>query len=375
MKSMKKRNIVYYLLLILIMAVLTGCGYTQEEKAEMKRYEKQGRENAENYIKAKYGIDAKVRELNCEKYNSGPVPDFFPSPTGNVFIRMNYQGKDFSVFISGERENTEGIDNYQFQEIVTAFSQELDEITGFHAESVFVSYGEYETVNDEKNGMIRIFYDGGNLSEILQDESARTVVSYVNQAVDQIPVSEISRATGVDTILFADYESREAYQTVQQPYYNLAGWPIENGIENQLYLMNGYRVVSTGEDTYVKCEKKIQDDIILITENPKEQITLEKSSLDPQENWNGNGFIDAKQVASAYTLDTNSEKIYVYFPVEKLDTKDVKEVQLVKQYQYKGKTCYDNIISKVTDDGKYIHGIVYTRDETEIKISVLLDKQ
>ena len=62
---MKKRNIVYYLLLILIMAVLTGCGYTQEEKAEMKRYEKQGRENAENYIKAKYGIDAKVRELNC----------------------------------------------------------------------------------------------------------------------------------------------------------------------------------------------------------------------------------------------------------------------------------------------------------------------
>ena len=63
LKSMKKRNIVYYLLLILIMAVLTGCGYTQEEKAEMKRYEKQGRENAENYIKAKYGIDAKVREF------------------------------------------------------------------------------------------------------------------------------------------------------------------------------------------------------------------------------------------------------------------------------------------------------------------------
>ena len=123
---MKKRNVVYYLLLILIMAVLTGCGYTQEEKAEMKRYEKRGRENAENYIKAKYGIDAKVRELNCEKYNSGPVPDFFPSPTGNVFIKMNYQGEDFSVFISGERENTEGIDNYQFQEIVTAFSHELD---------------------------------------------------------------------------------------------------------------------------------------------------------------------------------------------------------------------------------------------------------
>ncbi len=77
-------------------------------------------------------------------------------------------GRRFFCFYFRRRENTEGIDNYQFQEIVTAFSQELDEITGFHAESVFVSYGEYETVNGEKNGMIRTFYDGGNLSEILQ---------------------------------------------------------------------------------------------------------------------------------------------------------------------------------------------------------------
>ena len=374
-RCMGKRKAVYWILLALIMATVTGCGYTLEEKREMKRYEKQGRENAKNYIREKYGIDAKITEINCEKYSSSPVPDFFPSPTGNVFVKMKYKGTDFLVAISGQKKNTDGLDNYQFQEIATAFAQEMYNITGLHAESAYVCYGEYGTVKDEKNGMIHTFYDGENLAEVLQEESARAVVSYANQDVEQIPASQISQKTGVDTILLADYESREAYQTVRRPYYNLAGWPIENGIENQLYLMNGYRVAGAGEDTYVKCEKKIQDDIILITENPKEQIILEKTSLDSQENWNGNGFIDAKQVASAYTFDTNSEKVYVYFPVEKLDTKDVKEAQLVKQYQYKGETCYDNIISKVTDDGKYIHGIVYTRDETEIKISVFLDKQ
>lgn len=344
------------------------------KKREMKRYEKQGRENAKNYIREKYGIDAKITEINCEKYSSSPVPDFFPSPTGNVFVKMKYKGADFLVAISGQKKNMDGLDNYQFQEIATAFAQEMYNITGLHAESAYVCYGEYGTVKDEKNGMIHTFYDGENLAEVLQKESARAVVSYANQDVEQIPVSQISQKTGVDTILLTDYESREAYQTVRCPYYNLAGWPIENGIENQLYLMNGYRVVGAGEDTYVKCKKKIQDDIILITENPKDQIILEKTSLDSQENWNGNGFIDAKQVASAYTFDTNSEKVYVYFPVEKLDTKEVKEAQLVKQYQYKGETCYDNIISKVTDDGKYIHGIVYTRDETEIKISVFIDQ-
>ena len=373
-RCMGKRKAVYWILLALIMVTVTGCGYTLEEKREMKRYEKQGRENAKNYIREKYGIDAKITEINCEKYSSSPVPDFFPSPTGNVFVKMKYKGADFLVAISGQKKNTDGLDNYQFQEIATAFAQEMYNITGLHAESAYVCYGEYGTVKDEKNGMIHTFYDGENLAEVLQKESARAVVSYVNQDVEQIPVSQISQKTGVDAILLTDYESREAYQTVRCPYYNLAGWPIENGIENQLYLMNGYRVVGAGEDTYVKCEKKIQDDIILITENPKDQIILEKTSLDSQENWNGNGFIDAKQVASAYAFDTNSEKVYVYFPVEKLDTKEVKEAQLVKQYKYKGETCYDNIISKVTDDGKYIHGIVYTRDETEIKISVFIDK-
>ena len=373
-RCMGKRKAVCWILLALIMVTVTGCGYTLEEKREMKRYEKQGRENAKNYIREKYGIDAKITEINCEKYSSSPVPDFFPSPTGNVFVKMKYKGADFLVAISGQKKNMDGLDNYQFQEIATAFAQEMYNITGLHAESAYVCYGEYGTVKDEKNGMIHTFYDGENLAEVLQKESARAVVSYANQDVEQIPVSQISQKTGVDTILLTDYESREAYQTVRCPYYNLAGWPIENGIENQLYLMNGYRVVGAGEDTYVKCEKKIQDDIILITENPKNQIILEKTSLDSQENWNGNGFIDAKQVANAYTFDTNSEKVYVYFPVEKLDTKEVKEAQLVKQYQYKGETCYDNIISKVTDDGKYIHGIVYTRDETEIKISVFIDK-
>lgn len=328
------RKITCCLLLIFIMAAVTGCGYTIEEKKEMKRYEKQGRENAENYIKEKYGFNAEIKDLTCEKYNSGAVPDFSPSPTGNVFVKMKYQGEEFSVFISGEKKNTDGIDNYQLPEITTALKQELDGIAGYHAESVYVCYGENGSVNDEKNGMIHTFYDGENLAEILQDESSQMIVSYVDYPVDQIPVSEVSLKTGVDTMLFVDYENQQAYQSVRQPYYNLGGWPIENGIEDQLYQLNGYRIVSVGEDNYMKCEKKIQDDIILITEKPEERVDLEKTVLDSQDNWNGNGFIDAKQVADAYAIETGSEKVYVYFPVGKLNTKDVDRAQLVKQYQY-----------------------------------------
>lgn len=50
---MGKRKAVYWILLALIMVTVTGCGYTLEEKREMKRYEKQGRENAEKLYKRK----------------------------------------------------------------------------------------------------------------------------------------------------------------------------------------------------------------------------------------------------------------------------------------------------------------------------------
>ena len=54
-RCMGKRKAVYWILLALIMVTVTGCGYTLEEKREMKRYEKQGRENAKNYIREKLG--------------------------------------------------------------------------------------------------------------------------------------------------------------------------------------------------------------------------------------------------------------------------------------------------------------------------------
>ena len=85
------------------------------------------------------------------------------------------------------------------EDIAGTFTQELEKITGLSAKSVFICYGEFQTVNAEKNGMVHDFYNGGNLTEILQGGSARAVASYINQPVEQIPVSEISRMTGVQT--------------------------------------------------------------------------------------------------------------------------------------------------------------------------------
>ena len=61
---MKKRKTIGYISLAFLVITLAGCGYTKEEKADMKRYEAQGRENAKDYIKEKYGG---VARLSCPK--------------------------------------------------------------------------------------------------------------------------------------------------------------------------------------------------------------------------------------------------------------------------------------------------------------------
>ena len=50
------------------------------------------------------------------------------------------------------------------------------------------------------------------------------------------------------------------------------------------------------------------------------------------------------------------------------------DVITVKKRRYHCKMKYE-VFMRVTDDGRYIHGIVYTRDELEIKISVFVDRK
>ena len=87
---MKKRKTIGYISLAFLVITLAGCGYTKEEKADMKRYEAQGRENAKDYIKEKYGVDVKIRKVTCEKYNSGPVPDFSPTLSKLIIVTVQY---------------------------------------------------------------------------------------------------------------------------------------------------------------------------------------------------------------------------------------------------------------------------------------------
>lgn len=374
-KILKFSAIFTFPVVLLLCFSLTGCTYSAEEKQAMKEYEQQGEINAVNYIREKYGIQATVTDVACEKVDSGPVPDFTPAATGDVFVTMEYNEKIFGVSISGAQETLEGLDNYQYELIKSALEHTLSDVTHLSAVELFICYGEYHTMKDNKHGMIHPYFDGENLAEIMKEESAAVVVSYINQDVTGIDMDKVVEQTGIKDYLLVDYASKEYYDIINNPGYNISGTPLDSQIDDNMVYINGYRLTDSREDTYIDCEKNIIDDIILITKYPEETVSIEKTVMDAADKWNGHGFCNAKQVFDAYDLETDSSKVYIYVPVDKLRAEDLSQAAIVKQYTDEGGINHRNVLGGLTDDGRYIHGIIYTRDYTDIKFSVFIDEE
>ena len=92
------KRVVYILIVLLAMFLLTGC-YSSEESKLAKQYREQGRINALNYVNEKYGFDVKVKSVKEEKICSSVWGCMDSSPSGNVIVKLNANGKDFSVYV------------------------------------------------------------------------------------------------------------------------------------------------------------------------------------------------------------------------------------------------------------------------------------
>lgn len=360
------------ILVILCVFFSTACGYSREEKKLMMEYQKQGEINASSYIIEKYGINAAIVDSKCETVEVGPIPDLSPSATGNVLVTMEYNDRNFGVYISGEEETIKGADNYQLEEIKTSLEVMIEDLANLSITDSYLCYGCLHTIKDNKNGMVETYFDGHNLSEVLKNESAAVVVSVINQDVADVDMNYLKLKTGVEDYLLVDYTSENAYKSISEPYYNVAGTPIDSGINECLVYINGYYLSNYAEEIYKAFRKIVIDDIVLIADSPETEILIEKTNIDDASEWNGRGFINAKQVLDAYVLKNDFSYVDIYVPVEKLDVFEGDQIGLAIQYDDNHK----NVMGGITDDGEYIYGRIYKRGiESEIKFSVFSDEE
>ena len=361
--------------LILMLIFLTGCGYSKEEKRDMKRFEKQGKKNAREYIEEKYGFKAEVEDVTCDKINPGPIPDLWPGPNGNVRVTMEYKGRDFHVYIAGDKETTEGVDNYQMDEIMEDFEALLEDVSGYEAEEMALCYGRFLDMDykPEGNGMISTYYNGENLDEVLHEDNFRLFCAYIDE--DLSHMDEVPEEFGDGCYLFVSYNSKEDYKKCKdESYYNLLGTPIQGDVDKNELFIREYYSLERDEEEYVVNEI-LEYDGFYYTVEDGDEVYFEEADIDNPDNWNGRGYLAAEQAMEAYRINTDADKIRLYIPVDRIDGNGEHGWGIALQYYAEGETHYKRALTSTIGGEEYLVATIYMRDYEDLIFTVLVDTE
>ena len=412
--------------LMLLLCILTACGYTIDEKRQMKQYEKTGKKNAVSYIEEKYGFTPKVLEVFCDKIEIGLFWDASPDATGYVFAKMQEKQSDriFWVYTTGEVEGTEECwDNYQCLEIEQAVSEKLEEISHIKAEHIDLLYGKFgenrRRINSSKEvkqeyGLLHDYFDGSNLSQVWENaEYSKIAVCTALEGTLQeqlrleigepgergiytsiLPEKNIwveAFGNHVDYLLI-NYNDRIAYDIAHEKGCAsvLSAYDINGSVRDDCFYVKEQYCVSADADSketsaeYGRYEVKKKDDFYYVMEGGSycDFEEVEKKMKDAS-NWNGRGFLDARRVYRAYQIDSDAECVHVFIPIKALKIEDVSkymgkhgkrsEFRIVEQRYFDDKEKgweldYDASVTDVIgsaqapDAEKYVTATIYLHD-------------
>ncbi len=359
------------LITIITGAICMGCGYTEEEKEEMEKYRLQGEENSIEYLKEKYGIDAKIVDVEVQKNDPGVIPDFWPSPTGNVIVESEYDGRSFYVYTNAETKNTECYDNYQHKEIEEAVISTINEYTNKKPKEYSIYYGELSG-SEEYNGLVHEYFDGQNLNEILEEgnDGICGVFEYIDAGnFDNIEQMELT-SKEKQKLLFVSYENNEDMGKVTTHSYNIKGTPQDMEIyKNAIYIQKA-ALLEGDEITYYNTDVKESNGVYYLDKENNEDLNILPVQQEEISNWDGRGVLEENAIALSETYSIPSGKaICIYYPINNIN--------------YRYERCIAAISSK--DGGKYSTEPIYkigeyyyfdirTKDEYDYTFTLIGEK-
>lgn len=377
----------FFAIVLFSALLVTGCSYTEEEKAQMEEYKKTAEKNAIEYIEEKYDFTPSVISLECAKVNSVAVLDFSPSPTGNVYVEMEDKKRDihFWVYATGEEKSTESCwDNYQHKEMEEEFERRVEFILGEEAEHIDLAYGKFATTSkytsDESTpektyGLVHEYFDGENLTEILENAVKNKMVVCLAEKEKLPDLLGISKTTLEDDgrlvenfgenldCLFINFRDTKAYTAAHTEgcVSNITGHPSNYGFDDYLiYIRDYYYVTSKMDGIHAEYErydlKQYDDFYYILADGTYCDFSKANNEMDPASAWKGHGFLNPKKVFDAYRVDTDANKIYLFIPVDKIDVEQVTEEMDYKSEIEIVKQCYD----EKSENGNLRHSTMVT---------------
>ena len=361
-KNKTKQQIVVLICALLSAFLLTGC-VSEEEKQQAAEWRAQAEENAVAYIEDKYGFEAEVIDSETQKV-SGLLSATYISKT---LVKMEYEGKEFSVLIDGEDEfMDDAADNYQKDEVRDAFAKRVCQFLHVQPDRLRMSMGankdaQFNNSDEFYDCFFHTYYDGDNLEEVMMEYPVVCIAEIVgdtnlDEAYEENDDSLFENDHLCMLTITYDSESDMKKTSTKDLEYmeddDMEDYVYENAmyVKDALLLKyNGEAVpfnISIGqcEDFYYMC---------VDTDVSEYEIVADEEIIDA-DMWNGRGALDAVSVDdTAYYIEGDcGYQLYIYYPKDEFP-------KLPAEYDdipIRIATCND------TKDGERSYGYAFSAD-------------
>lgn len=385
MMKKKIEKLFMFLTALMLLLVLSACGYTSEERIMMMEYKKTAKKNAIAYIEEKYGFTPSVLNAECSTIKAEFGIDFSPSPTGSVYVEMRDKKEDIDFWVLATGEEISSVrcwDNYQHKEIEAAVEEELENALGVDTAHIDLAYGQFDSVGKRVNGtgklkkkygLVHDYFDGTNLTEVLENASMNKMVTcFVDE--NYIPdllecsVGELTdKGTYEGSLSDSDKLVKIFGKNIECLLINYNSYPSCNSVHKQgdaasvtggypfnfdmndmhFYIKDHYFISSKsgGENPYgeyTRYELKKFDEFYYIQMGGTYcNFTKVENEMHDASNWNGRGFINAKKVYGEYAIDTDAHCLHLMIPTSTIEAGSVTEymadrsiIQIAEQKYY-----------------------------------------
>jgi len=297
------------LLAFTVLSTLVGC-VSKEQRKINEDNSSRAEENALAYIEEKYGFEADVIETEVDSYGGL----FGPTFNGYVFVTMEYDDTEFTVYIDGEEENTDGRDNYQQETITDEIKDRLNEIVDAKCDD-FIIYNTFDTESSDEHKyylMTEEYYDGENLDDILDSDAVCRVCYPENadlSALDETYISELFSESACAIYSYKDdkfYDKNTIYGDLTEENYKFEYAMYIN--EAVTYNHDGY--------TYYKPEIYNVGDMYYVTEDNMPLEIYEYGIDDIINRWDISN--SSNVCTNFYRIPKSDSRVTVFFESDKL---------------------------------------------------------
>ena len=183
-------------------------------------------------------------------------------------------------------------------------------------------------------------------------------------------MSMVKDAFGEGEYLFVSYNSAEDFKMCDDRTYNILGTPIASDIEKNELFVQEYYCVEYDEEAYVKNEVRSYANFFYTVEDGSD-VQFEETDIDDPDNWNGRGYLGAKQVMKAYRIITQADKVRIYIPCDSISKGIDHPASIALQYQSDGEVVYKGALTFKTGKEQYLVATIYMRDYEDMIFTVL----